>query len=68
MKPRAPLSLAYVQRSINVPTALDARVRRCLELESQRSFTEFANSALARKCREIERDHGVDATGRLVTG
>ncbi len=55
-----------MQHSINVPAALDARVLRCLELEGLRSFTEFANSALARKCREIERDHGVDAAGRKV--
>ena len=58
------VSAAYVQHSVNVPSALDARVLRCLELEGLRSFTEFANSALARKCREIERDHGVDAAGR----
>jgi hypothetical protein len=65
MKPRATEPAAsYVQHSINVPAALDARVRRCLELESQRSFTEFANSALVRKCREIEREHGVDAVGQ----
>lgn len=64
--PAAPA--AYVQHSVNVPAALDARVLRCLELEGLRSFTEFANSALARKCREIERDHGVDAEGRRVGG
>ena len=60
--------VAYVQHSVNVPSALDARVGRCLELEGLRSFTEFANSALSRKCREIEREHGVDATGRRVGG
>lgn len=60
--------VAYVQHSVNVPAALDARVARCLELEGLRSFTEFANSALSRKCREIEREHGVDATGRRVSG
>ena len=64
--PAAPV--AYVQHSINVPAALDARIARCLQLEGLRVFTEFANSAFARKCREIEREHGVDAEGRKVGG
>lgn len=37
-----------------------------MKLEEAKIFTEFNNSALARKCREIEREHGIDANGRKV--
>jgi hypothetical protein len=64
-KARTPAAAkGYVQHSLNVPKTLEARVARCMKLEELTVFTEFANSALARKCREIERDHGIDAQGK----
>jgi hypothetical protein len=64
VKTKAKAPSEYVQHSINVPAALNARIARCMALESQRIFTEFANSAFTRKCREIEREHGIDADGK----
>lgn len=53
-----------VHHSFNTPAALNARVLRCMKLEALSNFTDFANSALARRCREIEREHGIDAEGK----
>jgi hypothetical protein len=57
----------YIPHTLNVPAALEARVLRCMALESLQVFTDFANSALARKCRDIEHTHGIDAEGRKLT-
>ncbi len=62
-----PESKGYVNRSINIPSQLDERIDRCMKLEGLRVFTEWANSAFTRRCREIEREHEIDAKGNSVS-
>lgn len=41
---------------------LDARIQRAMDLEGVSSFADFARSSLTHRCREIERDHGIQQT------
>jgi hypothetical protein len=67
-QPKQPRSQpkGYTAHTLNVPAPLEARIARCMALESLQVFTDFANSALARKCRDIEHAHGIDAEGRKL--
>lgn len=56
----------YTPKSINVRGDVMVRVARCMKLEGLSVFSDFANSALAAKCRAIEREHGIDSKGKTV--
>jgi hypothetical protein len=58
----------YVSRTINVLVPLDERIERVMKLEGIKNFTEWANSAFTRRCRDTEREHGVDAEGNPIGG
>lgn len=49
------------QHTIRVPEQLEQRVARAMEIEGLQTYNDFVLSALTRRCREIERDHGIDA-------
>jgi hypothetical protein len=53
---------AVHQHTIRVPEQLEQRVARAMNLEGLQTYNDFVLSALTRRCREIERDHGIDAT------
>jgi hypothetical protein len=46
------------QHTIRVPLRLEARVAAAMEAEGLRTYNDFVLSALTRRCREIEREHG----------
>jgi len=56
----------YVPKSINVRNDVLRRVIRCMRLDGVSVFSDFANAALAMKCRAIERDHEIDSKGNPV--
>ncbi len=49
--------------SINVSECLETRIKRAMELDNQKIFNDFANSALSRKCRQVEMEYGVEQDG-----
>lgn len=57
-KPAAPSPAPQVfQHTVKVPAVLEARVKRCMELEGLRTYTDFVLSAMTRRCRQIEKEH-----------
>lgn len=48
--------------TISIPEPLDARIKRAMDLEGVSSFSDFTRSSLTHRCREIERDHGIQQT------
>lgn len=55
-----------IQHTIRVPTTLESRVQRVMDLEGLRTYNDFVLSALTRRCRDLEREHGIDSTGRRL--
>jgi hypothetical protein len=47
------------QHSVKLTRDQETRVLKCMKLDGINSFADFARSALLRKCREIEKEHGV---------
>lgn len=54
------------QHTVRVPEPLDTRIQRAIKLAGYPTFTAFAHTAFVRQCREIEREHGLDADGNPV--
>ena len=48
------------QHTIRVPKRLELRVAAAMEIEGLRTYNDFVLSALTRRCRDIEREHGID--------
>lgn len=59
---KKPTPSAVYQHTVKVPEPLEQRVRRCMELEGLRTYTDFMLSALTRRCRQIEREHAEETT------